>query len=508
MVEPERSLIAAGFDQFPVGCRMNGNKSVLFFVLTLCACLASCSGSKSGGGGGGGGTSGTATLSLTLVATPLTPPPGVSLLSFTVDVTGISLKPTSGTAQSISLNSTAYSVDLTKLQSDSAFLGTSAKLPTGSYTSVTVSLSNPSLWYCVPSVPGVAGCGTGGVIQVTGGGTAPPITASLTLASNQQTGLAVNFNLANAITLSAKGVPSINLAATNVLSVSSLPSASTSLGSGQLDFVEDATGVVTAVNSSAQTVTVQTATRGSLTATANSATIYAFNCTSQTFACVQQGQVASLDTVLNAAGTLTLTEYDPLATSTGDWIEGIVSQPPSSSTQFQLVANDLVVSSSGSLIGTVASALLGAPVNVTLANPKVFTVDTKGLTVPVTSFTGTDASILLPGQTVAAHVTSFTAASGGAAAAATVDTIILRFTRVTGAVGTATSPTFSIQSLPGVFGLATPALVQLSTGSPSTNYDGVTGGTSLTTGQTVSIRALYFGSVSATPFSAAKVRVP
>jgi hypothetical protein len=113
---------------------------------------------------------------------------------------------------------------------------------------------------------------------------------------------------------------------------------------------------------------------------------------------------------------------------------------------------------------------------------------------------------LVPGQTVAAHITGFTPASNPPAA--TVDTLILRFTRVTGTIGAATSPTFSIQSLPALFGLSSPELVQLSTGSPSTNYDGVTGGTGLTAGETVSIRALYFGSVSATPFSAAKVRVP
>jgi hypothetical protein len=484
---------------------MNGNKSVLFLVFTLCACLTSCSGPTSSGGGGGGG--GNATLSVTLVATPLTPPPGISLLSFAVDVTGVSLTPSTGTALTIPLNSTSYAVDLTKLQSDSAFLGTSAKIPAGNYTSVTVSLSNPSLWYCIP-VQGVAGCGAGGLLQVTGGGTAPPITTTLTLASSQQTGLAVNFNLAHAVTLNGQGVPAINLAATNVLSVSALPSAANSLSPGQLDFIEDVTGVVTAVNSGAQTVTVQTATRGSFTATANSSTIYAFNCTSQAFSCVQLGQVASLDTILGANGTLTLTEFDPLATSTGDWIEGIVTQPPSSSTQFQIVANDMVVSSSGSLIGTGANTLLGEPVQMTLANAQVFTVDSKGLTVPVSNFTGTDASILIPGQTVAAHVTGFIPTSGGNPPAATVDTLILRFTRVTGTIGAATSPTFSIQSLPALFGLSSPALVQLSTGSPSTNYDGVTSASGLTSGETVSIRALYFGPVSATPFSAAKVRVP
>jgi hypothetical protein len=227
-----------------------------------------------------------------------------------------------------------------------------------------------------------------------------------------------------------------------------------------------------------------------------------------TFSCAAQGHVASIDTVLLSEGTFALTQYDPLATSTGDWIEGVVTTAPSSSTQFQLMANDLVVSSSGGLIGPSVGTLEGAPVNVTLVNPKVFTVDTKGLTVPATGFGGNDASILKPGQTVAVHVTRFTAASGTTLVAANADNLILRFTRVAGSVSVVSAPTFSIQSLPPLFAITVPVVVQLSTGSPSTNYDGVTNATNLSTGQTASIRALYFGTTAATPFSAAKVRVP
>jgi hypothetical protein len=484
---------------------MNSSKSLLFLVLASCAYLASCSGLRISTGGGGGGT---ATLSLTLSATPQTPPLPTSLLSFSVDVTGLSLTPASGTAHSIPLNAATFAVDLTKLQSDSVFLGTSSTVPSGSYTSVTLSLSNPVLWYCVPAAQGAAGCTAGGVTQVTGGGTAPPITTTLTLAASQKAGLSIHLNLAKAITINAQGVPSINLAASNVLSTSALPSTSSSLGTGQLDFVDDVTGVITAVSASAQTLTVQTATRGSLTAKASAATVFSPNCTTQTFSCIQQGAVASLDLALDSDGTFSLLEYDPLASASGDWIEGVVTATPSSTTQFQVVANDLVVSSSNSLFGSGATTLLAAPVGVRLKSPSLFTIDTKGLTVPVTTFGGTDASILLPGQTVAVHVTSFTAGSGSTPAAVNADTLILRFTRVTGLINTASSPTFSILSLPPVFGLVTPAIVQLSTGSPSTNYDGVTGGTGLTAGQTVSINALYFGPTAATPFSAARVRVP
>src|SRR4029077_1546024 len=116
-------------------------------VLLLSITLLSCSGSPKtpcttncvGGN---------ATLSMTMTAAPLTPPPNTNLLSFIVDVNTITLTSSTGTNVNIPLDSTSLSVDLTKLQSDSAFLGTLATVPAGSYTSMTVSLSNPVVTFC------------------------------------------------------------------------------------------------------------------------------------------------------------------------------------------------------------------------------------------------------------------------------------------------------------------------------------------------------------------------
>jgi hypothetical protein len=303
-----------------------------------------------------------------------------------------------------------------------------------------------------------------------------------------------------------------------VLSANSLPSSASSLTSGQLDFVEDVTGVVTGIAN--QSVTVKTATRGSITALANSSTVFSPNCTNPTFAsCVVMGQVASINTVLNSDGTFTLLEYDPLSTTTGDWIEGIVVPfTPPSSTQFALVTNDLVLATSNSVISP--SVPLGAEINATLVNAKPFLVDSKGLTIPTNSFAGsTDGSIFLPGQTLSLHVTKFTAASGSTPASADiVDTVYLRFTRVSGTVAsTGTQASFNIQNLPSFFGMTSPLLVEVTQGAPpstpATNFDGVSSAAALSNPQTVSIRALYFGgpgtpTASAMPFSAAKVRVP
>ena len=498
---------------------MTFRKGFAALVLLSTVALISCSGSPKpctvncGGGG-------TATLSMTWKATPLSPPPNTNLLSFIVDVNTITLTSSTGTNVNIPLNSTNLSVDLTKLQSDSIFLGTSATVPAGSYTSMTVSLSNPVVTFCTQTL-GNTGCAAGSIATISGGAAAAPKISSapfpLTLTSNQQTGLALTFNLGNALTVNtSQVVTAVSLGGANVLSVNSLPPTSTSLAAGQLDFVEDVTGVVTAVNTTTQSVTVHTATRGSLTAVANSSTVFSPNCTAfslgLTFAsCVVQGHVASLDMVLKPDGTLTLLEYDPLATTAGDWIEGVVPAAPTSSTQFSLVTNDAVFATSGSIISPKLS--FGTSVNVTLLNPKPFLVDSKGLTIPVNLFTGTDASILLPGQTLSVHVTAFTPASGSTPAAASIDRVYLRFTRVSGTVAaTGTQASFNMQNLPSFFGLPTQQSVQLTPGAPpstpTTNFDGVSSGTALSNPQTVSIRALYFGRGTATPFSAAKVRVP
>lgn len=460
------------------------------------------------------GPGGTATLSLTLTAVPLATPPNTNLLSFFVDINTITLTPATGAAVNVPLNATTIGVDLVKLQSDSIFLGTVATVPAGSYSSLTVSISNPVVTFCTQT-QGNSGCAPSSVATISGGAAASPQITSgpfpLTLSGNQKTGLAINFNLGNALTVNtSQVVTAVNLAGTNVLSANALPSTANSLASGQLDFVEDVTGVVTAVNAATQSVTVQTATRGSLTAVGNSFTVFSPNCTafnlSQSFsACVSQGQVASLDMALNSDGTFTLLEYDPLATTSGDWVEGTVTAKPSSSTQFQIVTNDFVVATTNSLLGSKLTP--STPVNVTLVSPGPFLVDSKGLTVPVTTFGGTDASILLPGQTVAVHVTAFTAPSGTpATAAVNADTLYLRFTRVTGSLTSPAAPNVSIQSLPSFFGLSTQVQVQLSAGTVNTNYDGVSNSSGLSSGQTASIRALYFGPSTVPAFSAAKVR--
>jgi hypothetical protein len=501
---------------------MNRGKVLPFIALLFATCglASSCSGPKTPC------TTncvqqGTATVSATLAAVPLVPPPGTNILSFVVTITGISLAPSGGgTAVSLTLPAASIAVDLMKLQSDSAFLGALANVPAATYNKITVSVSSVVVTYCTQTSPGTAGCSAGTVAQVTQAASVPATSSfSITLSSNQKAGVQIQFNLAKALTLSAtqpQVVSSVDLTASNVLTASVLaPASSTSsLATGQLDFVEDVTGLVTAATSTS--VTIKTATHGSITANSTSSTFFSPNCTGfslpTTMACAKANQIASIDAALNADGTFTLLDYDPLDTAATDWIEGVVMVVATSSTQFQMVANDLFQPTSGSLVGTKLAP--GSTVTINLGTGATFGVDTRGLIVPAdaTTFEGSnDTSVLRAGQTVAVRVSSFTAAAGSTPASATVNFVGLRFTRVTGNVSSVAAPTsISIQSLPPFFGQTTTQVAELNVAvapsSAPTNYDGVSDGTGLTVSNTVSIRALYFGTTSAMPFTCAKVR--
>jgi hypothetical protein len=505
---------------------MKGNpKSLLLLALLTTLGLGSCSGFRQPNPCSGVTcTLPNATVSLTLAAKPLMPPPGTSILAFSLTITGVSLTPSSGSDVNVPLPGTTYIADLARLQSDSAFLGEALRaIPPGTYSKLALAANGSRVTYCTQPVPGTPGCANGSIVTVSGAAAVLSVSSApfpLTLVDNQITGLRVQFDMSKALTINAatQAVSSVDLTKAGVVSALSLPPAAGSLGNNEVEFIEDVAGVVSSVTGSSSTLTLKTAERGSITVTANPSTFYSPNCTnppinlSSDFNCVKANQLASMDVSLNKDGTFTLLEYDPLAAVASDWVEGVVTATPSSSTQFEVVTNDVFLASTGSMIANNVS--LGDRITVNLKSGVMFGVDSKGLTLPadaVTFQSANDTSVLRPGQAVAVHIATFTAATGSTPESASVDLVDLRFARVAGAVFSSAPPSdFFIQSLPPFFGTSTQEKVQLSQPvapqTEPTNFDGVADATGLSNGQVVSIRALYFGLGSAIPFSAAKVR--
>jgi hypothetical protein len=493
-------------------------KNVFFSMLLVVAVsLASCSGvPKSGGGGGGGGNT---TLSLTMTDTLLT---GTSILSFKATVTGVSFTPSTGKAVNLTLNPTSPIIEFTHLQSDSAFLGTST-LPSGNYTGAAVSFSAPdivlinqtggTLTGATPTSACVVGAvcefkpATSGMITLT---TTP---FPLTLTANEQTGLSLDLNLNNVITMT-NGAVSVDFTQLNVLSASTLPHTGTPTGA--LDLIEDFTGVITTI--SGNSVTVHSDTKGLITAVANSSTTFNITppavCAAQNITCLLANETVSIDASLNPDGTMTLLEADLLDNVAVDEVEGTVTNVDQAAPgTIDIVLSDKSVVSGNALLtaappGNVFAVSLGA-------SPVSFSVDTKGLTAVTASLASIPFSTLSnvsTGQTVRMQVTKLAPVTNSTFITASTNSVVLRFSRVTGTVSIA--PASSIFNLnPATLPLFITSLgtivnvpVQISSGQ--TQFDGVSDITGLSQGDTVSIRALFVPPplFLNSPFFAAKVR--
>jgi hypothetical protein len=119
------------------------------------------------------------------------------------------------------------------------------------------------------------------------------------------------------------------------------------------------------------------------------------------------------------------------------------------------------------------------------------------------------------GQAVAVHVTTFTAANTNAFATSTVNTVTLRWSRFSSNVTIASTPQFTVTTIPGYFGF-TPSTtfgVQIFLGTQGTegvtNLAGIVNGNAPATAPAARVRALYIenpGNTLIPNFFAAKVR--
>jgi len=128
-----------------------------------------------------------------------------------------------------------------------------------------------------------------------------------------------------------------------------------------------------------------------------------------------------------------------------------------------------------------------------------------------------DTSAIHPGQAVAVNVTAFVAALSNTIAAATSDTVTLRWSRLIAIpTGTSTSTVVDVNSVPSYFNI-TPASVfptQVFSGTLGgqgvTNLDGIpSSAANVTASLPVGLRVLYLENSSNSaqfPFMAAKIR--
>jgi hypothetical protein len=497
---------------------MNRGNTLLSVLLLAVLSVSACSGPQAGtiipGGSNG-------SVAVTMVADKL--PANPSLLTFQITITSITFTPASGTPTTVNL-SPALTVDLMRLQSDTAFLGTFSKIPAAQYNSVTLTISSGSITFLNDTNATLSNCPASTICPLSVAAGNPVATFSYAVSQNAVTGIGIDLNYANTVTISGSTLAA-NLSNSNVLSAFTLPRAGSNLAAGQLDLIEDFTGVVSLGNPAVTVTSASVTGRGSLTANATTNTSLDADptgtlCTSPTLgtvsSCVSSNEAASVDVVLNSDGTLSVQEIEPLLATLKDTVEGIVVGV-SNQTRFTIIVTDLIPAAQNSLIGTLS---IGSGLIVNIPNPNPFLVDTKGLLVQnnfggnFSSFHGqTNTSAIHLGQTVAVHVTAFTAAVGSTIASSTSDTVTLRWSRFTATTSANSSPAFSITGFPSFFNASGAAQAQTFLGTQGadgvTSLHGVPTTSNLIVNNPVAMRALFIensGDTLVPAFFAAKVR--
>jgi Domain of unknown function (DUF5666)/Domain of unknown function (DUF4382) len=466
--------------------------------------LSSCSGQKSSVCVTNCGGNGNATVAISIYDTP---PTGVSVLSLSLPIVGITLTPSSGSPVSVFSPTSNAVFELTRLQTDSSLVTTGATVAAGTYTAINVTVGTSSGVFINSSNAAVGSCAAGAVCGFPNGAATTisyTFTTPLTLTSNQTQWIGLNLNMNNAIT-TTNGI-ALDFTQTGVLTATTTPR--TNIPSAYVDTIEDFVGKVTAYTSGS-TITVQNAVTGqSITATLNSSTEYDeapsnYSACALSPACIQVGSTVSVDAGLAIGGTLTATEVDVLDASATDEVEGII-YPTGQTNVFGMILADKSASDANAAL---TAGTQGQGILLTINPSAVGYIDTKTLSIPLPNPTGFSISTLAAGQMVRAQISGASTNSNGMITA-TANNLLLRFSRLTATVNTP-GTTFTISNPPTymtVLNTGLSATPQVATYLNYTILDGLTTTTSLVTGETVAIRALYL-SAQAPNFQAAKIRV-
>src|SRR6266851_3101623 len=431
-------------------------------------------------------TAGAAAVSVTITDTP---PAGVTLLSFEVNVTGAMLNP--GSVDLLGGKGPTQ-IEVKQLETESAFLST-ATVPAGTFTSLTLTFADPELTFKNDTGAALAGCAVGAVCEIKPTGTLTSTVnfpgSGIVIMANSPTGIQVDVN-PNTILSATLGVDFSLAGAASVQQLTMKPA-------GELDDLDDLRGAVQGLDTTNKKFTLHAA-GGDFPITTDNNTEFDFEaCAANNFTCLQNNQVVEVDAKLMAGGVFLAKKIGFEDDAEDDELEGIVFKIDDA-THFEMVVLDELRS--------VNNVGIGNPIVVTLSNPE-FQVKADGLSVPSAlqgDFEGaTDTSQLLPGQTVEIRLTG--PANPGPPVAVTANRVRLRMTQFTTNVkaGSIVPPNFSVDTLPALFTNAGITSIHVQTSSNS-DFEGVSDVSALADGNTVSLRGLLFKNGALSPELVAK----
>lgn len=380
-----------------------------------------------------------------------TPAAGITVTSFEVTVSGAVLQP-----GNVSLLASPQTIELTQLQTNSAFLSTT-NVPLGTYTSLTITYASPQYTFLNNSgaqvTAGGQTCAAGASCVVTSP-TASPLTLTLSApafpsvavtSASTQTLLEVDVNLNNIIQpdFSLNFGPSASGGSGAVTVTQSTGTASPSkIGNFNV------AGQVASVTTSPTDQFKLTTSTGQITIQAVSPD-FEFaraNCTNNDFTCLATGQIVDANVDIFSDGSLSATEVDFDDASGTQQVSGtIVTENNSPPTSFQMIVHNT--------IPPVAGLTPGTPVTVNIGGTASFVINNGSFVLP-TGVTFASTSDVIVGQEVEARVASGTSISNGAF---TTDRLALEQTQVQSKVTSLNTtaqppqPSFVLNPLPPLF---------------------------------------------------------
>ncbi len=418
------------------------------------------------------------------------PPTGVTMLSFQATVTGISMQP-----GNVSLLTSPMTLEMSQLQAMSAYMGT-ASVPAGTYTGMTVTLTNPRMTF-LNSTSGTMGgmmgggsCANGQICQLTPTMMASSVTISgapfpLTVQANTPFNLQMDFDLMD----SMQSNMSMNPVMTSMMQLAGP-------GSNMLDEMDDMIGQVTSVdtaNSQFKMSLVQGMSSMTVTVDANT-TFEDFDGIGKmnNLSGLSQGQIVLAKMQLMAGGTLHAgkVRFESNQPQVMDGMIVAINSP----TQFDMVMMNEAPAFQGVSIGDVLRMNIQAGT--------MFDIDDMDMAVSGMSFAG--APDMMVGQMVQIEPTS--ALVPGTPPQLSTNHLRLMKTWMTAKVASKIdAATFTVNNLPGMFGTAGVSSMKIST-SLQTNFENVSGVAALNVGDSVSVRGPMFMASGTPTMVASKVQ--
>jgi hypothetical protein len=454
------------------------------FGLIVGAVLVGCGGT----GQLGSGTQNNGNSNVVLAMTD-SAPSGVTVLSAEVTLTGVTLTGVTPAPGNVSLFSGSTTVELTRLQTDVAYIATAMKIPAGPYTSVAVTFVNPSLTIENDTTAKIGTCSVGAICTITPAATPLSATVALSpfsIASSSTTGLLIDVNLANLLTSALSEDFS---AGTTVVPFTPAGTGAPPVGA------EDVVGHVVNVTAASNTFTLTNAEASYTLKVDSSSTFFQFpasaTCTAPGFACLANNQIVSVDIAIQADGSLVARNilFEDADSSEAE-VEGIVTGTNAPSKQFNMVVLTVSGTGTGLNIGSETTVQYSTspqtPFDVDFVHADNFQVTTTSF---LSLFTGPAG--LVVGQQVSVRRNS------SSTSILVADRVRLRSSRITATVQNVGAPNITLGGLPFLFSdQGTVMQIQAQTSvTPPTIYfdiDGSLSASSNILGDSVSVRGPLF----------------